>query len=151
MFDKLVVPVLYWCEIWVIICPHYDSTPTKYLHLKFHKEILGLHSKTSNDSFRAELNRLSLRDRLLNLTCTYWQHLWSTHNSLVSKIVEISMSHNNWFIQMGSIFNTIVCFFYIFLTPQILTRTTNDVLSNVSLIYSFKSRVWELKTHKETE
>ena len=28
-------------------------------------------------------------------------------NSLVSKIVDVTRSHNSWFIQMGSIFNTL--------------------------------------------
>ena len=81
--------------------------PYEYLHLNFLKETLGVHSKASNDACRAELNRLPLRGNILNLACSYWQHLWSFPNSLVSKIVEVTKSHNNWFIQMGAIFNTL--------------------------------------------
>ena len=47
-------------ELWGITCADKDTTPYEYLHLKFIKEILGVHSKTSNDACRAELNRLPL-------------------------------------------------------------------------------------------
>ena len=108
LFDNLVIPVMLYCsEIWGVICQVNDSTPYEYLHLKFLKEILGVHSKASNDACRAELNRLPLRGKILNIACSYWQHLWSSPNSLVSKIVEVTKSHNNWFIQMGAIFNTL--------------------------------------------
>ena len=42
----------------------------------------------------------------------------SYSNSLVSKIVDVTRSHNSWFIQMGSIFNT-QCFSYRSYTPNI--------------------------------
>ena len=106
LYDNLVTPVmLYYSEIWGLTCAEKDTTPYEYLHLKFIKEILGVHSKTSNDACRAELNRLPLRDKILNLSFNYWQHelnrlplrdkilnlafnywqhLWSSSNSLVS-------------------------------------------------------------------
>ena len=59
MFDNLVAPVMLYCsELWGLTCAEKDTTPYEYLHLKFIKEILGVHSKTSNDACRAELNRL---------------------------------------------------------------------------------------------
>ena len=83
LFDNLVTPVmLYWGELWGLTCAEKDTTPYEYLHLKFIKEFLGVHSKASNDACRAELNRLPLRGKILNLAFNYWQHLWSSSYSL---------------------------------------------------------------------
>ena len=154
LFDNLVTPVMLYCSeicgtglyrflifapLLTLTCAEKDTTPYEYLHLKFIKEILGVHSKTSNDACRAELNRLPLRGKILNLAFNYWQHLWSSSNSLVSKIVDLTRSHNSRFIQIGSIFNTL-CFSYLSYTP-ILTFSTNYPLSNVSMIYSCKSKI----------
>ena len=109
--------VLYCSELWSLTCAEKDTTPYEYLHLKFIKEILGVHSKASNDACSAELNRLPLRGKILNLAFNYWQHLWSSSNSLVSKIVDVTRSHNSRFIQMGSIF-TILGFSYLSYTPN---------------------------------
>ena len=79
LFDNLVAPVMLYCsELWVITCSVSDATPYAYLHLNSIKEILGVHRKISNDACRVELNRLSLRDNILNLAYNYWQHLWSS-------------------------------------------------------------------------
>ena len=40
-------------EIWGILRPVNDSTPYKYVDLKFVKDILGVHYKASNDACRA--------------------------------------------------------------------------------------------------
>ena len=114
--------MLYCSELWGITCTEKDTNPNEYIHLKFIKENLGVQSKTSNDACAAELNILSLRGKILNLAYNYWQHLWSSSNSLVSKKVGVSRSHNSCFIKMGSIFNTLG-FSYL-------------SLSNVSMIYS---------------
>ena len=109
--------MLYCSEIWGLTCAEKDTTPYEYLHLKFIKEILGVPSKASNDACHADLNRLPLMGKILNLAFNYWQHLWSSSNSLVSKIVDVTRSHNSWFIQMGSIFNTLV-FSYLSYNPN---------------------------------
>ena len=41
-----------------------DTAPNEYLHLKFVKQDLGVHSKTSNDACRAELIDCPLGARL---------------------------------------------------------------------------------------
>ena len=83
--------------------------PYEYLRLKFIKEILGVHSKTSNDACRTELNSLPLRDNILNLVYSF--------NSLVSKLVDVNRSHNSWFILMGNLFNTLI--FISLLNPKV--------------------------------
>ena len=75
--------------------------------VKLSQNVAIVHSKASNDACCEELNRLPLRGKILNLAFNYWQPLWSSSNSLVSKIVDLARSHNSWFIQMGSIFNTL--------------------------------------------
>ena len=102
------------------------------------KEILGVHSKTSNDACRTELNRLPLRGKILNLAYNYWQHLWSSSNSLVSKIVNVTRSHNSWFIQMGSIFNTLG-FSYLSNTPN----------SNLLNKLSIKQRINDIQLQEQ--
>ena len=52
-------------------------------------------ARMSNDACRTELNRLPLRGKILSLAFNYWQHLWSSSNSLVSKIVDVTRSHNS--------------------------------------------------------
>ena len=58
-----------------------------------------------------------LGGKISSLANNYWQHLWSSSNSLVSKIVDVTRFHSSWFIQMGSIFNTLG-FSYLSYTPN---------------------------------
>ena len=130
--------MLYCSELWGLTCAEKDTIPYEYLHLKFVKEILGVHSKASNDSCRAEINRLPLRAKILNLAFNYWQHLWPSSNSLVSKIVDVTRSHNSWFIQVGSIFITLG-FLYLSYTPN----------SNLLNKLSIKQRINDIQLQEQ--
>jgi hypothetical protein len=62
--SKLVLPIyLYCCEVWGndLMIKDNDSHPFELLHSKI-KEMLGVHCKTSNIAYRAELNRLPLQN-----------------------------------------------------------------------------------------
>ena len=48
----------------------------------------------------------NLRGKILNLGAPTGSIYGRPSNSLVGKVVEGTRSHNNWFIQTGSIFNT---------------------------------------------
>ena len=62
LFDTLVVTVILYCsEIWGLETTLNDSKPFKYMHMKFIKEILGVHYKATNAASRAGLGRLSLK------------------------------------------------------------------------------------------
>ena len=130
--------MLYCSELWGLTCVEKDKTPYEYLHLKFIKEILGVHSKTSNDACHAELNRLPLRGRILNLAYNYRPNIWSSSNSLVSKIVDITRSHSSWFSQMGSIYNTLG-FSYLSYTPY----------SNLLYKLSIKQRINDVRLQEQ--
>ena len=53
LFDSLVAPILLYCsEIWGITSTFKDTDPYEKLHIKFIKEILGVHCKASNDACR---------------------------------------------------------------------------------------------------
>ncbi len=68
LFDSLVSPILlYGSEVWGIDSSFKDSEPYENLHLKFMKEILGVHCKASNDGCCAELNRLPLKSKFYTL------------------------------------------------------------------------------------
>jgi hypothetical protein len=58
LFDTLVVLIiLYGCDIWGVDHCFKDSEPFEHLHIKFIKEILGVHYKATNAACLAELNR----------------------------------------------------------------------------------------------
>jgi hypothetical protein len=57
LFDSLVTPILtYGSEVWGVDSTFKDSYTFEKLHIKFIKEILGIHCKASNDGCRVELN-----------------------------------------------------------------------------------------------
>ena len=59
-------------------------------------------------------------------------------NSLVSKIVDLTRSHNSWFIQMGSIFSTLG-FSYLSYTPN----------SNLLNILSIKQHINDIQLQEQ--
>ena len=66
LFDSLVVPIiLYNSEVWGVGNSFKDSEPFEHLHLKFVKEILGVHCKASNAACLAELNRIPLKNTIM--------------------------------------------------------------------------------------
>ena len=65
LFDTLVVPIiLYGSEVWGARSTFSDSDPYEHLHLKFIKEILGIHSKATNTACLAETNIASLHTKV---------------------------------------------------------------------------------------
>ena len=87
LFDTLVVPIiLYGCEIWGVDHCFKDSEPFEPLHIKFIKEILGVHCKATNVACLAELNRYPLRGRIQLATIKFLEHILNANNSLVNKV-----------------------------------------------------------------
>ena len=85
LFDTLVVPViLYGSEIWGLETSLNDSEPFEYMHMKFIKEILGVHYKATNAACRAELGRLPLKSKVQTAAINFWEHIITSQNSLVS-------------------------------------------------------------------
>jgi hypothetical protein len=61
LFDSLVTPILLYCsEIWRVYLDPGDSSIVEKFHMKFIKEILGVHCKTSTVAYRTELGRFPL-------------------------------------------------------------------------------------------
>jgi hypothetical protein len=87
LFDTLVVPILlHGCEIWGVDHCFKDSEPFEHLHIKFIKEILGVHCKATNAACLAELNRYPLRGRIQLATIKFLEHILNANNSLVNKV-----------------------------------------------------------------
>jgi hypothetical protein len=59
-----------------------DSDPFEKLHIKFIKEILGIHCKASNDGCRAELNRTHLKSKILDPYCRHSGNSWVFENHI---------------------------------------------------------------------
>ena len=103
LFDTLILPIITYCsEIWGIFSNFKDTEPFEKLHLKFIKEILGVHCKATNDACRAELCRLPLKSKILYSSIKYLEHILDSENSLVKPIFENSVPSNNWFIKLGT-------------------------------------------------
>ena len=97
MFDTLVVPViLYGSEIWGLETSLNDSEPFEYMHMKFIKEILGVHYKATNAACRAELGRLPLKSKVQTEALNFWEHIITSQNSLVNKIYSLTEQSNLW-------------------------------------------------------
>jgi hypothetical protein len=73
-----------------------DSDPFEKLHIKFIKEILGIHCKASNDGCRAELNRTHLKCKILFSISNFMNHIISSKNTLVYDIYIKSRETNPW-------------------------------------------------------
>ena len=82
-----------------------DSDPFEKLHVKFIKDILGVHCKASNDGCRAELNRIPLKNKILYSIFNYLNHIVSSENSLAYDIFTKSVDSNPWVIKVKSLLN----------------------------------------------
>lgn len=97
LFDCLICPILLYCsEIWGAVCAFKDSDPYEHLHIKFIKEILGVHSKTTNDACRAELARTPLRSKIQYSIVNFLNHIHSDKNSLLYQIFTATKATNPW-------------------------------------------------------
>ena len=98
LFDTMVVPILlYGCEAWGIPKTNYqEATHYEKVHLKFIKEILGVHCKVSNDACRAELSRLPLQKIVLQSCIKFLDHIQNQNESLVNKIYQATKTSNPW-------------------------------------------------------
>lgn len=72
-----------------------DISVIEKFHVKFLKDILGLHCKASNAGCLAELNRLPLWSKISFSSIKYWNHL-ITSNSLAFKLYQGTINSNSW-------------------------------------------------------
>ena len=106
LFDFLVSPIILYCsELWGINTAFKDSDPYEYLHLKFIKEILGVHCKATNTACRSELNRLPLKAKIQISALKFFEHIHSSHNTLVNKIYLATENTNTWTQNIKNIVN----------------------------------------------
>jgi hypothetical protein len=87
---------LYGCEIWGVDHCFKDSEPFEHLHIKFIKEILGVHCKATNAACLAELNRYPLRGRIQLATIKFLEHILNANNSLVNKVYSSTAKNSKW-------------------------------------------------------
>lgn len=106
LFDSLVTPILtYGSEVWGVDSTFKDSDPFEKLHIKFIKEILGIHCKASNDGCRAELNRTPLKSKILFSIFNFMNHIISSKNTLVYDIYIKSRETNPWVKKVKNLLN----------------------------------------------
>ena len=97
LFDMLINPIiLYGCEIWGIDSKFKDTEPFEHLHIKFVKEILGVHSRATNAACLAELNRLPLRVKIMTQVIKFLEHISNSNKTLVNEIYTNIPQNNNW-------------------------------------------------------
>jgi hypothetical protein len=108
LFDSLVTPILLYCsEVWRVYLDSGDSSIVEKFHMKFIKEILGVHCKASNVACRAELGRLPLWAKISFSCIKFWEHLLTSENTLVFKIFQATKNFNPWAKKVYSIFNSL--------------------------------------------
>ena len=73
--------ILYGSEIWGLETTLNDSEPFEYMHMKFFKEVLGVHYKATNAACRAELGRLPLKSKVQTAAIKFWEHIITSQNS----------------------------------------------------------------------
>ena len=88
--------ILYCSELWGINSAFKHSDPYEYLHLKFIKEVLGVHRQAINTAYRSELNRLSLKAKIQISALKFLENTLSSHNTLVNKIYLATENTNTW-------------------------------------------------------
>ena len=108
LFDTLVAPViLYGSEVWGISNTFRDSDPYESLHLKFIKEILGVHYKTSNMACIAETNRSPLHLKVQINILKFLIHILNSTDSLVYDIF-MNVKHNSiWLSHIKNMLNNL--------------------------------------------
>ena len=108
LFDSLVSPILlYCCEIWGLDINDKDTSVIEKFHMKFIKEILGVHCKAANAACRNELNRLPLKAKIQFLNIKYWNHVTSNKTSLLYRIFNATELNNPWVKKMHSLFDNL--------------------------------------------
>ena len=108
LFDTLVTPILlYGSEVWGVDSKFKDSDPFEKLHIKFIKEILGVHCKASNDGCRAELNRLPLKNKILFSIFNFLNHIFESDNTLIKDVYLKSREDNPWVKKTNSILDNL--------------------------------------------
>ena len=106
LFDSLVTPILlYGSEVWGVNTTFKDSDPFEKLHIKFIKEILGVHCKASNNGCRAELNRFPLKNKILFSILNFYNHITTSSNTLLNDIYMCSKESNPWVKKVKNILN----------------------------------------------
>ncbi len=97
LFYTLISPIiLYGCEIWGPSSNFKNSDPYEHLHLKFIKEILGVHSKAMNSACLTELNRQPLKVKIITQVIKFWEHIAHSNNTLVNEIYNNIPHNNKW-------------------------------------------------------
>ena len=97
LFDALVVPViLHGSEVWGAVKTYRDSNPYENLHLKFIKEILGVHWKTTNIACLIETNRNPLHIKVQLNVLKFLIHILNSPDSLVSNIYKTIKDSSEW-------------------------------------------------------
>lgn len=85
LFDSMILPILtYGSEIWGF----HDSKDIERVHLKFLKQLLGVHSQTCNNAIYGELGRVPLSVSRKERILKYWCKLLNDRNCLLYKIYE---------------------------------------------------------------
>ena len=108
LFDSLVTPILLYCsEVWGVYLDPGDSSIVEKFHMKFIKEIVGVNCKASNVACRAELGRLPLWAKISFSCIKFWEHLLTSENTLVFKIVQATKNFNPWAKKLYPIFNSL--------------------------------------------
>ena len=84
-----------------------NTDPFEYIHMKFIKEILVVHYKATNAACMVELARLPLKSKVQAAAINFWEHVITSHNTLVNKIYCLTERTNAWVKKVKDVVSTL--------------------------------------------
>ena len=104
LFDSMIMPILsYGCEVWGF----HKSPDIEKIHLKFLKQLLGVHGKTPNTAVYGEFGRYPLLIMRHIRIIKYWFRIMKVPDSLMFKLVHMTDENgnlvNSWSIEVKSL------------------------------------------------
>lgn len=110
-------------EVWGAFFTFTDNEPYESLHIKFLKNILGVHSKSSNSACRYELNRFPLKEKIMYRVIKYLSHITENKNSLLYEIFRETEATNKWTISVKTFLDQLG-FSYLSSNLELLNKKT---------------------------
>ena len=150
LFDTLISPIiLYGCEIWGPSSNFKNSDPYEHLHLKFIKEILGVHSKATNSACLTELNRQPLKVKIITQVIKFWEHIAHSNNTLVNEIYNNIPHNNKW---LTSVHNWMkeLGFNYIISDTHLLKSNLHNIKQRI-IDQSIQNQISSLRNNRKLQ
>ncbi|KAL4222869.1 hypothetical protein ACF0H5_018909 [Mactra antiquata] len=127
----MIMPILsYGAEVWGF----HKSPDIEKVHLKFLRQILGVHNKTTSSAVYGEFGRFPLYIKRQIRIIKYWHRINKLNNSLMYKLMYMTDNNgilvNSWSINVKTLLSNLG-FLYLWANPDISNLQINNVIQRV--------------------